>query len=104
MKRKVSMITTIDNPFDPFVEFDKWFMFDNDLGYCSCSLLARIGKFSDSLTDFENDEEQERAIDRIIELDFMNIYKKVVKYIELEDYLKERNSSYESSAAAVKEE
>ena len=98
------MLTTVDNPFDPFTEFDKWFMFDNDLGYCSCCLLARIGKFSDSLTDFENDEEQERAIDRIIELDFMNIYRKVVKYIELEDYLKERNSSYESVAAAVKEE
>ena len=98
------MLTTVDNPFNPFDEFDKWFMFDNDLGYCSCCLLARIGKFSDSLTDFENDEEQERAIDRIIELDFMNIYRKVVKYIELEDYLKERNSSYESVAATVKEE
>lgn len=98
------MLTTVDNPFDPFTEFDKWFMFDNDLGYCSCCLLARIGKFSDSLTDFENDEEQERAIDRIIELDFMNIYRKVVKYVELEDYLKERNSSYESVAATVKEE
>ena len=97
------MLTTVDNPFDPFTEFDKWFMFDNDLGYCSCCLLARIGKFSDSLTDFENDEEQERAIDRIIELDFMNIYKKVVKYIELEDYLKERNSSYESATDVVKE-
>ena len=104
MKRKVCMLTTVDNPFNPFDEFDKWFMFDNDLGYCSCCLLARIGKFSDSLTDFENDEEQERAIDRIIELDFMNIYRKVVKYIELEDYLKERNSSYESVAATVKEE
>ena len=57
MKRKVCMLTTVDNPFDPFTEFDKWFMFDNDFGYCSCQYLARIGKFSDNLTDFENDEE-----------------------------------------------
>ena len=89
------MLTTIDNPYDPFDEFDKWFMYDNDLGYCSCSLLARIGKFSDLLTDFENDEEQERAIDRIIELDFMNIYKKVVRYKDLDEYMKKRHTSYE---------
>lgn len=102
MKRKVCMLTTIDNPYDPFDEFDKWFMYDNDLGYCSCCLLARIGKFSDLLTDFENDEEQERAIDRIIELDFMNIYKKVVRYEELNEYMKERHTSYEEIAKDFK--
>lgn len=93
MKRKVCMLTTVDNPFDPFTEFDKWFMFDNDFGYCSCQYLARIGKFSDNLTDFENDEEQERAIDEIIKYDPFNIYKKVVSYEEIDDYFKERHSS-----------
>lgn len=72
------MLTTIDNPFDPFTEFDKWNQFDIEKGYYSCSLLARIAKTSDSLTDYENELEIERAIDAIIkDVDFLQIYRKV---------------------------
>lgn len=84
MKVKRCMLTTTDNPFDPFDQFDDWFRYDNDQGYGSCSLLARIGKFADSLTEQENDEEQERAIDEIIKYDVLNIYKKVYKEIDVE--------------------
>ncbi len=71
------MLTTFDNPFDPFEEFEKWFLFDVEKGYNSCAYLARIAHTSDQFTDEENDAEIERAIDEIISLDFMNIYKKV---------------------------
>lgn len=71
------MLTTIDNPFDPFDEFDSWYQFDCDKGYNSCSYLARIARNSDQLSDKENEREIERAIDEIIKYDFMNIYKKV---------------------------
>ena len=74
---KQCMLTTIDNPYDPFNSFDSWYMFDLDKGYGSCSYLARIAKTSDQLTDEENALEVERAIDEIIRLDFMNVYKKV---------------------------
>ena len=70
------MLTTFDNPYDPFDQFDQWFMFDNDHGYCSCQYLARIARISDALSEKENDEEVERAIDEIIRLDPFNIYKK----------------------------
>lgn len=75
------MLTTIDNPYDPFDEFQSWFLFDVEKGYNSCSYLARIAKTSDQLSDKENDLELERAIDEIIKYDFMNIYKKVTKNV-----------------------
>ena len=70
------MLTTIDNPYNPFDQFDQWFMFDNDHGYGSCQYLARIARTSDALSEKENDEEVERAIDEIIKLDPFNIYTK----------------------------
>lgn len=71
------MLSTIDNPFNPFKDFISWLLFDNEKGYNSCDYLGRIAKTSDSLTDEENDEEIERAIDEIIKYDFLNIYTKV---------------------------
>lgn len=75
----VCMLTTVDNPFDPFAQFDSWFLYDVEKGYNSCAYLDRIAKTSDQLSDEENAEEIERAIDEIIKYDFMNIYKKVKK-------------------------
>ena len=76
------MLTTIDNPFDPFEQFTSWFLFDVEKGYNSCSRLARIAHFTDEMTQKEQDEENERAIDEIIEYDIMNIYKKVTKNLK----------------------
>lgn len=74
---KQVMLTTIDNPFDPFEQFDSWFLFDVEKGYNSCDYLGRIAKTSDQLSDEENNEEIERAIDEIIKYDFTNMFKKV---------------------------
>jgi hypothetical protein len=71
------LLTTFDNPYDPFEQFNSWFLFDTEKGYNTCAYLARIAKTSDQLSDEENEEEIERAIDEIIKYDFMNIYKKV---------------------------
>lgn len=70
-------LTTFDNPFDPFDEFDSWYRFDCDKKYFSSQYLARIARTSSQLTDEENDAEIERAIDEIIKLDPFNMYKKV---------------------------
>lgn len=72
------MLTTFDNPYDPFEQFDSWYMFDQDKGYNTCSYLARIARTSDQLSEEENELEIERAIDEIIKYDFRNIYKKVI--------------------------
>ena len=73
------MLTTFDNPYDPFDQFTSWFLFDTEKGYNSCSRLARVARTSEQFSEKENDEEIERAIDEIIKYDFMNIYKKVCK-------------------------
>ena len=73
------MLSTIDNPFDPFEDFNSWYMFDVLHGYNSCAYLARIAKTSDQFTEFENAIELENAIDEIIKHDFMNIYVKIKK-------------------------
>lgn len=70
-------LTTVDNPFDPFDQFQSWFRYDQDKGYNSCSYLDRIARTSDQLSDEENEQEIERAIDEIIKYDPTNIYKKV---------------------------
>ena len=73
------MLSTIDNPYDPFDDFKNWFLFDVQHGYNSCAYLGRIAQTSDQFTEKENFEEVERAIDEIIEHDFMNIYVKLKK-------------------------
>ena len=78
MAREV-MLTTFDNPYDPFDEFIPWWMFDIEKGYNTCSLLARIAKYSEEFSTIEDKRETERAIDAIIDNDFLNIYKKLVR-------------------------
>ncbi len=75
------MLTTFDNPFDPFEQFTSWFLFDVEKGYNSCAYLGRIARTSDEFSEEENTREVERAIDEIIKYDFMNVYKKVKKEI-----------------------
>lgn len=67
-------LTTKDNPYDPFTQFNDWYRFDMDNKYNSCGLLGRIARTSDQLSDKENDEEVERAIDEIVKYDFTNNY------------------------------
>jgi hypothetical protein len=73
------MLSTVDNPYNPFDDFIQWFMFDTEKGYNSCSRLDRIAKYTDDMTQKEVDEETERAIDEIIKYDFMDVYIKVSK-------------------------
>lgn len=75
-------ITTVDNPYDPFDQFDSWYMFDLDKGYNSCSYLDRVARTSDQLTSEENDQEIKRAIKEIIRYDYRDIYRMVTKEID----------------------
>lgn len=74
-----TMLTTIDNPYDPFTQFDEWYAFDESKGYHTCGYLARIVKSSDELSEADEDAAIEMAIDEIIKLNILGIYEKVTK-------------------------
>ena len=69
-------LTTFDNPFDPFEQFTSWLLFDNEKGYNTCGKLDRVSNYSDDMTEKEIDEEHKRAIDEVIDNDFLHIYKR----------------------------
>lgn len=73
------MLTTNDNPYNPFVEFALWLLFDKEQGYNTCEYLARIAQLSDDLSEKETEDEIERAMDEIIKYDPFGIYMKVTK-------------------------
>lgn len=75
--RNECMLTTIDNPYNPFEQFTLWRLFDLEQGYNTCEYLARIAQLSDDMSEKEVDEEIERAIDEIITYNPLQIYKKV---------------------------
>ena len=70
-------ITTIDNPYNPLLQFDLWMKYDTEKGYNSCAYLDRIAITSDIMTTLEEEQEIERAIDEIIKLDPFDLYRKV---------------------------
>lgn len=84
-----TMITTIDNPYDPFTDYDSWYAFDEQQGYHTCSYLARIAQVSPIQTPKEEDTAIELAIDEIIEEDPFGIYIKLTdkdhKVINMQD-------------------
>lgn len=71
------MITTIDNPYNPFTQFDEWYAFDEGKGYCTSGYLARIVRTSDDLTESQKDLALSQAIDEIIEYHPDGFYKKL---------------------------
>lgn len=64
---KEKLITTADNPFDPFTQFNSWYDWDaRRMGYNTCEQLATIAPTSENLTDGENDHLREDAIETLL--------------------------------------
>lgn len=86
---RICAITTLDNPFNPIDDFDNWYSFDMEKDYGTCSYLARIAIVSDILSEQDYNEEIERAIDEIVEIEKevggFPQYKKVVKVSNEDD-------------------
>lgn len=75
---RVVMLTTTDNPYNPFTQYDSWAAYDRQMGYYTPEYLARIAKTSSILSDAQNDAIVEDAINEIVALNILGIYKKVI--------------------------
>lgn len=64
---KESFITTKDNPFDYFKQFDQWFDYDQLMGYHTLELVARTIVTSDELSESDQKKAFDDAFKKIIE-------------------------------------
>jgi len=71
------MLTTIDNPFDPFTQYTEWSQFDRAAGYNTAEFLARIVRTSDELSEADQDLALEQGIQEIVSENVSGIYRKV---------------------------
>ena len=71
------MLTTLDNPFDPFNEFTSWYMFDCEKGHNTSSRIARLAQIDSEMSQKEVDDEMERVVNFIYDHDDEGKYVKV---------------------------
>lgn len=68
MNTKRKMLTTTDNPYNPFTQFDQWYDYDLLAQHNSCGMLAIFAKTCDEFTEEQNNEIINEAIEEICEL------------------------------------
>jgi len=71
------MLTTSDNPYNPFTEFDQWHSWDQAAGYNTAAYLARVVRTSDELSEADQSLALEQAIDEIVRENILGLYVKV---------------------------
>lgn len=72
------MLTTVDNPFNPFTQFDDWYAYDTAHGYHTIAFLARIVRTSDELSEADQSLAIEQAIDEIVKENVSGMHRKIV--------------------------
>lgn len=71
------MLSTIDNPYDPITDWDRWYNWDESAGYHTLSFLARVAHPSPALSVADEDAAVEDAIDEIVRENVLGVYIKV---------------------------
>lgn len=74
---KPTMLTTTDNPYDPFTQFDEWNAFDVAMGYHTCSYLARVTVTTEDLGPIIEEQAIDEAMNKIVDTNLTGVYKKV---------------------------
>lgn len=77
-----SMLTTVDNPYDPFDEYDAWHSHDMWLGHHTAEFLARLVVSSHELSEADYWLSVDQTIDEIIKNNVTGVFRKVTREIE----------------------
>lgn len=72
------MLSTSDNPFNPYTQWDQWYAFDVAAGYHTSAYLARITVTSHELSDVDQDLAIKDAMDEILEYNLSGMHIKVL--------------------------
>lgn len=80
---KEIMITTADNPYDPFTQLDQWIMFDKLKGYHTPERLAKVAFSSEQLSDQEIYETVEAGIERLMKYGAIDKKGFIVEYVKV---------------------
>jgi len=73
---KYSALTTVDNPYNPFTEWDKWYNYDYyEKGYDTCGYLARVAPSQGEVPDEFYDKLLQLYLEEIVENDVLHRYK-----------------------------
>jgi hypothetical protein len=60
------MLSTTDNPYNPFTEFDQWYAYDTQVGHHTLALLGRVCITSDELSELDQSRAIDHAMDEIV--------------------------------------
>lgn len=78
---KEFMLSTLDNPYNPYTNWAEWYNFDCQKGYYTCSYLARV--FEEQNIPYLSEEQKyklvQQTIQDIIDNDSLGLYCKVSK-------------------------
>lgn len=69
-------LTTVDNPYNPIDDYDNWRAYDTQQGYYCDEYVARILRTSEDLSEKQQKDDYEAAIDEIVSLNPLGVYRK----------------------------
>lgn len=79
------MVTTIDNPWNPFSHYHEWLSYDMTHCYHTDEWIAVLSKTSNDLGTEEQQEQVDAGVDSLLALDPYGLHVKV--YEDEADYL-----------------
>lgn len=65
---RLFFITTTDNPYNYFDNFEEWYNYDHYHGYYTLEYLDRVAQYGKNLGEIDDEETMNEAIEEIIKL------------------------------------